>query len=436
VLFSETPSVCDRPAPALGAHQGELEEIMASWRASLDAGGGDASAERGAVGRPPLEGVTIVEAATFIASPLGALLLGEMGARVIKVESLEGDGYRLTGLENSHVTQGKESLSVDLKTTEGREIVQRIVANSDVFLHNFRPGVTERLGVDYETLRAINPSLVYIYGASYGSRGAESHRTAFHSTPNALCGGGIFQAGAGNPPVDDSYPDPCAALGVGVALAVGLLAKSRFGVGQYMETTMLCSSGWVHSNRILQYLKRPDLPDVDQGQHGLHALYRLYKCSDGWVFLAAPLDRDWTRVKDVLGDDLTLAGNGYDTASQRAENDDRLSVALSDLFALKPAAYWEERLRTGGVSASSAADCTFEEFALRADYIEPRTHPVFGDFWRLRPRVRFPDRANRQGDPCLVGEHTLSLLTERGYSNEAIDQLRQSRVVRALEDDQ
>ena len=247
--------------------------------------------------KPPLAGITILEAATFVAAPLGATLLAELGARVIKVEPLEGDAYRRTGLEAAHMTHGKESICVDLKTSDGRSIICALVAKSDALLHNYRPGVTERLGLDYETLRKVNPDLVYLYGASYGTNGPESHRSAFHSTPNALCGGGILQGGQGNPPVDDSYPDPCAGLGAGTALALGLLAQVRFGIGQYAETTMLCSAGWVHSNRLTKYGDGPIQPPVDSEQRGLHALYRLYACAKGWLFLAVLQEREWVATR-------------------------------------------------------------------------------------------------------------------------------------------
>jgi crotonobetainyl-CoA:carnitine CoA-transferase CaiB-like acyl-CoA transferase len=137
---------------------------------------------------------------------------------------------------------------------------------------NFRPGVPEKLGVGYDQVKAINPRLCYLYGASYGSKGPESKRAAFHSTPHALSGGGILQAGEGNPPGDDSYPDPCAGLAAGTALALSLLGRDVTGTGQYLETTMLTSTAWVHSNRLVRYEGCTDLPTLDRHQHGLAAL--------------------------------------------------------------------------------------------------------------------------------------------------------------------
>jgi crotonobetainyl-CoA:carnitine CoA-transferase CaiB-like acyl-CoA transferase len=256
---------------------------------------------RDMAGKPPMSGFTILEFASFLAAPLGATLMAELGARVIKVEPLEGDMFRKTGLEYVHIGNGKESIALDLKDPRALQIVDRLISKSDVLLHNFRPGVPERLGIAYERVSKINPRLIYLYGASYGSRGPEKHRPAFHPMPNALTGGGILQAGKGNPPVNDSYSDPCAGLAVGAALAIGLYAREVTGQGQYMETTMLTSACWVHSEQIVNYRNRPARPELDQQQLGYGALNRLYKCSEGWIMLVARNDNQVSALAKMFG---------------------------------------------------------------------------------------------------------------------------------------
>ena len=286
VLFSETPGRAEKSAPELAADQALLGGL--DGRGPGPVGHQKMGDEAADATRPPFAGVTVLEIAYFLAGPLGATLVAELGARVIKVEPLAGDPYRRVGLEAVHIVAGKESIAVDLKSPRGREILHRLIGRADALVHNFRPGVAERLGMDYATARDLRPDLVYLYAGSYGSVGPESHRAAFHSTPNALSGGGILQAGVGNPPVDDSYPDPCAGIAVGAALAMGLLARQRYGTGQYLETTMLTSSGYVHSNDLVGYPGRPERLIPDQHQQGLHALYRLYRCSDGWICCGRP----------------------------------------------------------------------------------------------------------------------------------------------------
>lgn len=413
-VFAATPSFIARPAPSLGEHQG------ASWRDSdprpavSDPGPAATDPRHG-----PLAGVTILEFAYFVAGPLGAALLADLGARVIKIEPIEGDPFRRVGLEFVHIIKGKESIAVDLKTDGGRQILYDLAGKADALLHSFRPGVPERLGLDYATLQRLNPGLVYLYAASYGSKGPQSHRAAFHSTPNALCGGGIIQAGTGNPPVDNSWPDPCAGLGVAAALAMGLLARKRLGVGQYIETTMLASAGYVHSDDMLAepYAERI----ADSGQRGLHPLYRLYRCRSGWLFLAAIRDREKSNLARALSCP-SISDAGHDGEVYLAE-------ALEEIFLTDTAAGWEDRLLGAGVPVATADDTTFEEFLVAEGLVQVGFHDGFGEYFSLPPRVRVnsfvPDRP-----PSACGEYTYPVLAELGYSAEQIDDLAARGVIR------
>jgi crotonobetainyl-CoA:carnitine CoA-transferase CaiB-like acyl-CoA transferase len=150
-----------------------------------------------------LQGITVLELATWIATPMATALLSELGARVIKIEPLAGDPLRGYGPVGLKCVQGKESITLDLKTTEGRDIVHRLVERADALVHNFRPGVPERLGIDDATLRPLNPGLIHLYAASYGSTGPMSAKPAFHVTAGAVCGGALAQSGGDGAPGPD-----------------------------------------------------------------------------------------------------------------------------------------------------------------------------------------------------------------------------------------
>ena len=195
VNMRDTPARIVRSAPRLGADTGA---VLDSARPAVAALPSLLPATARPTGPHALSGVTIVELAYYVAAPLGSTLLAEMGARVIKVEPLAGDPSRRTGMQNAKFLVGKESIALDLKSEEGTAILQQLIGGADALLHSFRRGVPERLGYDFETAIALNPRLVYVYGASYGSRGPWNMRPAFHSTPNALCGGGFTQAGRNN----------------------------------------------------------------------------------------------------------------------------------------------------------------------------------------------------------------------------------------------
>ena len=220
-VLSDTPSIFGTPAPSLGQHTGEVVSALTTAPRRI-------TEPTGKSVRRPLDGVTVLECAYFYAAPFSMTLLAELGARIIKVEPNTGDPMRRNWSSTySKSAAGKESVILNLKTEEGREIVHKIAAKADLFLHNFRPtGVVEKLQIDYKTLSAINPRLVYVYGSCYGTYGPWKHRPGFHSSPNAIAGSGIIESGVGNPPKDRVFPDPAGALGVATAAMIGLHAGS------------------------------------------------------------------------------------------------------------------------------------------------------------------------------------------------------------------
>ena len=376
-----------------------------------------AQALSGGPSGPIFAGTTIVELATFLAAPLGTAVLAEQGARVIKIEPLEGDPFRRVGLEFAQLSHGKESIAINLKDARGTEILHRLVARADVLLHNLRPGVPERLGADYGALSKVNSQLIYVYAGSYGSRGPQSHRPAFHSTPHALSGAAIWQAGRGNAPVDDSYPDPCAGLAVGVAIGLGLVARERQGFGQYIETSMLCSTGYVQSDQLIEYPDRDPLLTVDTYQTGFHALYRLYECKKGWIFVGVRTEQERRRLAAVMAEAGNPLPSLFEGELGRDEDEQHASL-LQAAFLEREAVSWVERFREGGVPAVIADAEHFEEFLLRNGLLEPVTHPGFGDYFRPRPRVRSPHATSVRGDACTLGQHSEAVLSDLGYSYE------------------
>ena len=300
-----------------------------------------------------LQGVTVLELATWIATPMATALLAELGARVIKIEPLEGDPMRGYGPVGLKCVQGKESIALDLKTTEGRDIVHRLVGRADALVHNYRPGVPERLGIDDATLRALNPGLIYLYAASYGSTGPMSARPAFHVTAGAICGGALAQSGGDGAPGPDvelsdeelawwsqrltrcneANPDFNAALVVAAAVTMALYARARTGDGQTVETRMMAANAYTLSEHFIDYPGRPPRVLPDAGLHGLHALYRLYQAQDGWIFIAASDDRDFARLCEALGLPRLPQDPRFSTHAARALHDAELGRELEAVFA-------------------------------------------------------------------------------------------------------
>ncbi|MGE0383259.1 MAG: CaiB/BaiF CoA transferase family protein [Gammaproteobacteria bacterium] len=443
-----TPAVVDRPAPRLGEHDAALR---AETRGPAPAHREVPDPQAGAL---PLAGVTVVELGTYYAAPYGATLLAELGARVIKLEQLDGDPQRtmlpfpeIAGLK---ALQGKESLAVDLATPAGRAIAHRIIARADIVLQSFRAGAARRLGLDAETLCALNPRLIYHASPGYGEDGPYGHRPAFAPTIGAGAGLAWRNAGPLIPdgvlPVEQAKPTAMqladAVMGVGnsdglsaitaaTAMLLGLVARSRGAGGQHQLTTMLSSVAHAISEVTVEYAGAPAPPTADAGLYGFSALYRLYEASDEWVFLAAPSPREWRRLADALaGCERLDADPRFATPEARRDHDAGLAQALARIFRTRPAAQWETDLRAADVACVVAARGPVE-----ARYMEPGDvgeqcglvtaahHPILDAIPRLAPLVRFSRSGTRAGDACLTGQHTRQVLADFDYGSEEIDRL-------------
>ena len=448
--FSETPVGVTRPAPAPGQHTAEVLEISRNGTREPRLSG------NGSTPRMPLEGVTIVDFASWIATPLGPSILADIGARVIKVEPLGGEPWRGYGLMGLRTHQSKESVAVDLKTDQGREIVHRIIAQADAVVHNLRPGVPERLGIDYETLRKVNPGLVYLYGAGYGSTGPYSQRSVMHPIPGAIAGGALYQAGLGTPPPEDadlSYqqirsiakalsvsneanPDVSASMVVAVSLLMGIYVKRRTGKGQYIEPTMVGTGLFVNSDDYVRFPGKPSrrLPDPDL--MGIHALYRMYASARGWLFLACDTDAEWQSLCETLGREDLLRDPRFADQGSRLENDDALAEALGAVFAEKAAAKWQELLTQRSVACVTVYPDDFSDFVntdprMKASgLMVDQEHPLLGNYQRYGAMINFSESTEANLGPVTnVGEHTSSVLSELGYTDAEIADFAQRKVV-------
>jgi crotonobetainyl-CoA:carnitine CoA-transferase CaiB-like acyl-CoA transferase len=436
VAMSETPAVITRPAPYPGQHTGEVLGAPRTRRPEVHQ-------EPGNPGQP-LEGVVMLELATWLASPFAGALLADLGARVIKIEPPRGDPYRSMPTNENMIRamQGKQSIALDLKRPEGREILHKLVAKADVLMHNFRPGAPVRLGVDYETVRRIRPDIVYLYAASYGSTGEHSMRAAFNPTMGALTGNSVFQSGEGNNPIGDQSADPIAGSAVATAIMLGLGARLFTGKGQYLETTMINSIVYCNSDDAFDYEGKPPRVEPDHMQLGLQATYRLYEAKEGWVFLAAPWDDEFRSFCSTVGCDGLLGDARFSSAGARYEHRVGLGDLLEPIMRSATATEWEKRLTAAGVACVRADGLGHKRF-LHQDphtkaigFMVPTRHPLFEDqardgiYWRHRPVTEFSLTPCDEGKPyATLGEHTRSILHELGYDDGDTARLKSSQIV-------
>ena len=446
-LVGYEPAV-HRPAPTLGRH-----DAPAVPRAD----GGPVQASTAM----PLEGVTVIELGVQYAAPYGATLLTDLGARVIKVEPLTGDPIRtmmpFPESGGAKVMQGKDSIRIDIGAAEGAEIVRRLAATADLFLDGFRPGATDRHGLGPDALSATNPNLVYVRASGYGEGGPDSHRPAF--APSIGAASGIARANLGESvqetpgiPIAEvrdcsirlfagaaivqAQADGFAALGVATSLLLGLFARERTGEGQRVSSAMLVTATHAMAEHIVDVAGSGPAAGAGPDMRGPSALYRIYDAADGWVFLAAPSAGDWEDLAAAMSSHVDLGGDvRFATPAARADDDAALTEALAATFATRPKADWEHDLLAADVGCVAVTTDRIERM-LQGDglgrpsgYVVEVDHPTFDRHLRLAPLVRF-SRSTTQAKPgVLAGNATDAVLSELGFDDAAIADLRARSIV-------
>ena len=441
-----------RAAPLLDEHGEQV-------RADVSGAAAHAEVPQAPEGRLPLEGLTVLEFGLMYAGPYGSTLLTDLGARVVKVESPEGDTIRrVVGFPESggaKVMQGKESISLDLRSEEGRRIVHELARRSDIVLQAFRAGAAERAGVDEATLKGINPDLVYVSAPGYGTSGPYGYRPAYAPSIGAASGLALTEAphaaAAATGDIEEIklgavrlnsatarpslQADGISALGVASTMLLGLLARARRRPLGELTTTMLATTALALVDRTVDYAGRLPGATVDEDGCGFSALYRMYRTADGWVFLAVPAAREWAPLVAALAEDAALDDDErFSTPQGRAAHDEDLIGVLTDVFAKRPGAEWEERLTKADVGCAVVVERAPEillqtDEVLAAEYTVSAVSPVFQEHLRMGPAVRFSRSATQAKSGCLTGEHTDAVLLELGYDAAAIADLRARGIV-------
>ncbi|MDE2938386.1 MAG: CoA transferase [Chloroflexota bacterium] len=449
--FKETPGEPSGPSPGIGQHNNEVIGHL-----SRKAGPGSMPSTEADYSAPPahpLSGVTILDLATIQAGPYGASLLADLGARVIKVDATDrrlDEGRRSTAqsIAEPRTYAGKEGIQIDLQTPEGKEIIHKLIAEADVLSHNFRLGVPERLQIDWETCRQINPRLVHVWMGTYGEHGEHARRPGAHPIPGAIMGGAMRQMGRGMPPPPEKEmdveevveatrwmmksnwgPDQNTSPIVANAIIMGLRARDLTGKGQPVHVNMLNANAWTNADEYFDFENRPPIALPDEEIHGLHALYRLYRCREGWVFLGCLFQEEWEAFCHAVQREDLLADSRYSNREARLENDDALIAEVSSIFAQRAAAEWEELLTAADVGCVQADEALEGDFYADHPHAKANAlsveveHPYIGKYLRYGGLVELSLTPGLYRTSIQVGQHTRPILREIGFSDEEIDNL-------------
>ena len=375
----------------------------------------------------PLDGIRVVDLTSYIAGSYGAMMLADLGADVVKVEAIEGDSFReLSGFYGWN--RGKRSLAVNLKDPDGRGIVHRLAQHADVVMENMRPGVVERLGVDYETLRAINPRLIYSSVTAFGSDGPYKDRPGFDPLLQAM-GGLMTLQGFGEAPQylriapTDYY---CAALACQAILAA-LFVRERTGRGQRVQTSLLQAVLALQSGLVVDY---PGHEVVYRNT----PTYRLFQAGDGEsFFLAVGNQSFWVKLCKVVGREDLAQDPRFGSWVSRRDNAEALMPLLESAFASKPAAEWVRILTDNDIPAAltqSLHQFMRDPAVLHHKMIVQYDHPELGPLSLMGQPLRFSEtQAPDAGPPPTLGQHTSQVLRQAGYADHEIADLRRRGVV-------
>ena len=390
-----------------------------------------------------LDGITVLDATQVMAGPYCAMLLADMGARVIKVEPPDGDSTRsMAGAKGNDsaafnaVNRGKLGAVIDLNTPQGRSVFKRLAGSADILVENFRPGVMARHGLDYQSLKSENPRLIYASISGHGQSGPWAGKGGFDLIAQGLSG---LMSVTGSPtsgPVKIGVP--ITDLGAALFAAIGILGalhhRSRTGVGQHIDTSLVDAGIALSVWEAAVYFTTGEVPAPLGTAHRLSAPYQAFKCADGHITIGAANDRNFVKVARVLGHHEWVTDDRFASNTRRIAHRDELARLIEAEMMKQPVAFWLNEFEQAGVPCGPILDY---EHALTTPQAIAREmtvdveHPTLGKLRTLGTPIKMsetPLDPRRRGP--MLGEHTDTVLADAGYSSDEIEQLRHAGAIR------
>jgi|RhiMetStandDraft_4_1073278.scaffolds.fasta_scaffold66511_1 crotonobetainyl-CoA:carnitine CoA-transferase CaiB-like acyl-CoA transferase len=393
-----------------------------------------------------LKNLTVVECSTFVTGPYAASLLGDLGARVIKIESPpDGDPYRyfapdpFFSFNFAHLNRNKESLALDLKSSKGKEIGIELIKRADVFVENFRPGTAGRLGLGYDSLRTLNPRLVYCSISAFGQSGPYANKPGFDTLGQAVSGLLSLLTDPDEPKVMGmAVSDYVTGLSAGYGILGALLGREKSGDGCRVETSLLQATLSFIGETAAGYMRTGAVPNRMARVKNAHAF--AFVCKDKLpiaIHCSVP-EKFWLALLKAA-DRMDLAEDPrFKTRDARRQNYEALESTLAPVFLTRSRAEWLQRLEANDVPVVplyNVAEVLTDPQVRHLDLVEELAHPQAGKLQFVRAPVRY-DRLTKEQSmpPPLLGEQTVSILTQLGYDQLAIDEFKQRGIIKVGQD--
>lgn len=399
----------------------------------------------------PLEGIRVIEFGTMIAAPGAAAILGDLGADVVKVESLTGDPGRYLSkigktppmaLKNGEsmifqtANRNKKGICIDVSKEKGRGILYRLVRDADVFITNLRKSTLVKLGIKYSSLSEVNPQIIYASVSGYGPKGPMSDLGAFDPLGLALSGM-MFMTGSSEPlhiPPQVALLDQATCISASHAILTALLVRERQGIGQEIDVSLYSTGMWLMQLNLMaaQLLSMPPIP-WDRYEHTPLGNYS--RCKDGkWIMgIHHPEEKYWPAFCEATGKTALLKDPRFANDEQRLENCAELVTLFDKVFATKTRDEWVEILQAKGlmfVRVQEAIEIQDDPQALINHYIIDFEDPRLGKVKVTGYPIHFSaNPAGIQSFAPAIGEHTDFVMQQAGYTNQEIKKLKEEGVI-------
>jgi crotonobetainyl-CoA:carnitine CoA-transferase CaiB-like acyl-CoA transferase len=392
----------------------------------------------------PLAGLKVIEIGVAMAGPYCGMMLADYGADVIKIERTDqGDESRnwapfFEGRMSHYfasVNRNKRSLAVDLKSDEGRAIVEKLALEADVLIDNFRPGALEAAGLGYETLRAKNPRLIYCSITGYGASGPLENERANDVAMQAYSGGMSITGEAGRGPVKMGIS--VADIGAGMFATTGVLLalqmRNATGKGQRVDTSLLEGQIAMLSYHYTAYFASGKPPERKGSSAQGLVPYQAFEAKDGWMVVAVFTARMWRDLAGAIGKPEWGDDARFNTPQQRMINRETIIAALTDIFARDVVSAWRAKLAPLGIPCTPVLriDQVVQEPQVQAREMIVEVETAGSGTLRMAGvPIKFSDAAGgvRSGPPRL-GEHSREIVRDLGYSEADIERLAAAGVI-------